>query len=179
MQEVQEMWVWSLCQGDPLEKEIATCSSILSWKISWTQEPGPWGCKELVMTEHTHTHTNAYAYMCTFFYMYVCTKSLQLCPTFVTLVCRAPLSMGLSQQEYWSGLTCSAAATLLQSCPTLCGPMAAAHQAPLSTGFSSKNTGVGCDFLLLAMSYSRAFSQPRDRTHDSNISFTGRWILYH
>ena len=131
------------------------------------------------MTEHTHTHTNAYAYMCTFFYMYVCTKSLQLCPTFVTLVCRAPLSMGLSQQEYWSGLTCSAAATLLQSCPTLCGPMAAAHQAPLSTGFSSKNTGVGCDFLLLAMSYSRAFSQPRDRTHDSNISFTGRWILYH
>ena len=42
-----------------------------------------------------------------------------------------------------------------------------------------KNTGVGCHFLLLAMSYSRAFSQPRDQAHVSNISFIGRWILYH
>ena len=66
----------------------------------------------------------------------MCAKLLQLCPTLVTLVCRAPLSMGLSQQEYWSGLTCSAAAKSLQSCPTLCDPMAAAHQAPLSMGFS-------------------------------------------
>ena len=35
-----------------------------------------------------------------------------------------------------------------QSCPTLCDPMDCKHQAPLSMGFSSKNTGVGCHFLL-------------------------------
>ena len=26
--------------GDPLEKEMATCSSILAWRIPWTEEPG-------------------------------------------------------------------------------------------------------------------------------------------
>ena len=36
----QEMPVPSLGQEDPLEKEMATCSSILAWKIPWTQEPG-------------------------------------------------------------------------------------------------------------------------------------------
>ena len=34
------MWVWSLGQEDPLEKEIATHSSILAWRIPWTEEPG-------------------------------------------------------------------------------------------------------------------------------------------
>ena len=36
---VQEAQVRSLSQEDPLEKEMATHSSILAWKISWTQEP--------------------------------------------------------------------------------------------------------------------------------------------
>ena len=40
MQEIQEMWVQSLGQEDPLEKEMATHSSILAWKIPWTEEPG-------------------------------------------------------------------------------------------------------------------------------------------
>ena len=38
MQEMQEMWVWSLGWENPLEKEMATCSSILAWKIPWTEE---------------------------------------------------------------------------------------------------------------------------------------------
>ena len=37
MQETQEMWVGSLDQEDPLEKEMATHSSILAWKIPWTE----------------------------------------------------------------------------------------------------------------------------------------------
>ena len=37
---VQETWVRSLGQEDPLEKEMATHSSILAWKISWTEKPG-------------------------------------------------------------------------------------------------------------------------------------------
>ena len=32
--------VWSLCREDPLEKEMATHSSILAWRIPWTNEPG-------------------------------------------------------------------------------------------------------------------------------------------
>ena len=37
--EMQVMWVWYLGQEHPLEKEMATHSSILAWKISWTEEP--------------------------------------------------------------------------------------------------------------------------------------------
>ena len=37
---VQETWVRSPGQENPLEKEMATHSSILAWKISWTKEPG-------------------------------------------------------------------------------------------------------------------------------------------
>ena len=40
MQEIWEMWVRSLGQEDPLEKEMATHSSILAWRIAWTEEPG-------------------------------------------------------------------------------------------------------------------------------------------
>ena len=37
---MQETWVRSLGQEDPLEKEMATHSSILAWKIPWAEEPG-------------------------------------------------------------------------------------------------------------------------------------------
>jgi len=37
---MQETQIWSLGQEDPLEKGIATHSSILAWRISWTEEPG-------------------------------------------------------------------------------------------------------------------------------------------
>ena len=37
---MQETWVSSLGQEDPLEKEMATHSSILAWEIPWTEEPG-------------------------------------------------------------------------------------------------------------------------------------------
>ena len=37
---VQETWVQSLGLEDPLEKGIATHSSILAWRIPWTEEPG-------------------------------------------------------------------------------------------------------------------------------------------
>ena len=40
MQEMQEMQVQSLGQKNPLEEETATHSSILGWKIPWTEEPG-------------------------------------------------------------------------------------------------------------------------------------------
>ena len=36
----QVTWVQSLGQEDPLEKEVATYSSIFAWTIPWTEEPG-------------------------------------------------------------------------------------------------------------------------------------------
>ena len=40
MQETQEMQVGSLGREDPLEEGMATHSSILAWRIPWTEEPG-------------------------------------------------------------------------------------------------------------------------------------------
>jgi len=40
MAAMQETWVRSLGWEDPLEKEMATHSSTLAWKIPWTEEPG-------------------------------------------------------------------------------------------------------------------------------------------
>ena len=37
---MQETWVRSLGQEDPLEKEMPTHSSTLAWKIPWTEKPG-------------------------------------------------------------------------------------------------------------------------------------------
>ena len=37
---MQETWVQSLDKEDALQKEMATCSNILAWKIPWTEEPG-------------------------------------------------------------------------------------------------------------------------------------------
>ena len=51
---MQEIWVQSLSQEDPLAKGMATNSSILAWTIPWTEEPGglqSMGLKKLDMTE--------------------------------------------------------------------------------------------------------------------------------
>ena len=69
MQEMQEIQVQFLGQENPLEKEMATHSSILAWKIYWTEEPGAlqsMGIAESDMTEneHTHTHTHTQLKVC-------------------------------------------------------------------------------------------------------------------
>ena len=53
------MRVRSLDREDPLEKGLATHSSILAWRILRTEEPGgysPWGRKESDTTERLGTH---------------------------------------------------------------------------------------------------------------------------
>ena len=57
---MQETWVRSLGWEDPLEEGMATHSSILAWRIPWTEEPGglqSMGHKESDMTERLSTHT--------------------------------------------------------------------------------------------------------------------------
>ena len=59
---VRETWVQSLGWDDPLEKGMATHSSVLAWRIPWTEEPGglqSMGSQRVDTTEqliHSHTH---------------------------------------------------------------------------------------------------------------------------
>ena len=66
MQVMQDMWVWSLGQEDPLEEEMATHSSILAWKIPWTEDPG--GLRSMglqrVRCDWTYTHMLATPIFC-------------------------------------------------------------------------------------------------------------------
>ena len=69
MQETQETWLWSLDQEDPPGEGMATHSSILTWQIPWTEDPGglqsmrlqrvghDWAHVCACMHTHTHTHT--------------------------------------------------------------------------------------------------------------------------
>ena len=63
---MQEMLVWSLGREDPLEKEMATHSSILAWEIPWTEEPGrlqSMGSQKSwtwLSTQHTHKIKSRY-----------------------------------------------------------------------------------------------------------------------
>ena len=74
------MLVQSLGWEDPLEKEIATHSSILTWRIPWTRSLvgySPKGHKELDMTEHAYAAAAA--------------KSLQSCSTLCDPIDSSPL----------------------------------------------------------------------------------------
>ena len=58
---MQESQGWSLGQGDLLEQGMANHSSILAWRISWTEEPGglqPMGHKESDMSEQFSKHAH-------------------------------------------------------------------------------------------------------------------------
>ena len=76
---MQETWVWSLGGENPLEEEMATYSSILAWRISWTEEPGglqSTGSQRMghnpVTNTHTHTHTHTYIlYLECFFLLFL------------------------------------------------------------------------------------------------------------
>ena len=60
---MEETWVQSLGWEDTLEKQIATHSSILAWRIPWTEEPGrlqPMVSQESGMTERLSMHRTQY-----------------------------------------------------------------------------------------------------------------------
>ena len=55
---MQEMWVWSLGQEDPLEESITTYSSILAWKILWTEKSGGLQSMGSKRVRHDWAHTH-------------------------------------------------------------------------------------------------------------------------
>ena len=94
---MRETWVQSLGWEDLLEKEMATHSRILAWRIPWTEEPGGLQSTGLNTTEHTHIHGLP---VCAHVSCSVMSDSA--IPR--TVVCQTPLSVGFSRQKYWSGL---------------------------------------------------------------------------
>ena len=61
MQETQETWVRLLDREDAVEEEMATHSSILAWKIPWTEglaDYSPWGRTESDTTKQLNVHTH-------------------------------------------------------------------------------------------------------------------------
>ena len=90
MQKRHEMRVWSLGWADPLEREMSAHSSILAWKIAWTEEPG--GLQFMWLQSVRCVRAS-----CLF-------SRVRLFAAPWTAAHQAPPSMGFSRQEYWSGL---------------------------------------------------------------------------
>ena len=57
------MQVWSIGSKDPLEKKMATHSSILAWEIPWTEEPGRLQSVGLQRVRHNWTTENTYTHV--------------------------------------------------------------------------------------------------------------------
>ena len=115
---MRETLVWSLGQEEPLEEGMTTHSSILAWRISWKEKPAP-----------------------------AAAKSLPSCPTLWDLIDSSPpgspvpgvlqartlewVAISFSNAWKWKGKVNSLSGGRL-----LATPWTAAHQAPLSMGFS-------------------------------------------
>ena len=111
MQEMQKIWVWSLGWEDPLEKGMVTHSSILVWRILWTEEPGGLQFKGLDMNDWLNTQTHNTQDTCLPHLLKLSTpwllhkikvkvKLLSRVRLFVTpkpVAYQAPLSMGFSR----------------------------------------------------------------------------------
>ena len=99
---MRETWVQSLGQEDLLEKEMATHSSILAWKIPWMVEPSR--LQSMVAKSRTQLSNFTFTFICIHkIHMYTCVLShftcVQLFMTLQTVALRTPLSMGFSRQE--------------------------------------------------------------------------------
>ena len=68
---VQKTWVRSLGQEDPLEKGMATHSSILAWRIPWTEKPGQLQSMGLQRVKQDCA-TNSFTSLCVFGHVLIC-----------------------------------------------------------------------------------------------------------
>ena len=144
---MQETWVWSLHQEDPLEKGMVAHSSVLAWRIPWTE-----GCGQMVFLSQNGD-------------LVLISKRWNSCVNNWS----APFSL------LWNHVNAYACGRSFSHVQLSATPWTVARQAPLSLGFSSKSTGVGCHFLL-----HRIFLTQGSNSHLSPlISCNVRHILYH
>ena len=96
--ELQETWVLFLGREDPLEEGTATHSSILAWRIPWTEDPGRLLSIGLQRIEHEWSNLPLLLLLLS------CFSHVRLCATPEMAAHHASLSLGFSQQEHRSGL---------------------------------------------------------------------------
>ena len=107
---MQETWVRSLGGVDPLEKGMATHSSILVWRIPWTEEPDRLLFKQFKRVGHDRW-TNTFT--CSFY--------IGLAPPFPSLISLCLFLFVIFNPLYSVLISCFCSVT--QSCLTLCDPM--------------------------------------------------------
>ena len=121
MQETKEMWLPSLGQEDPLKIGTATHSSILAWRIPWTEEPGRLQSMGLQRLRHDwsdlgcmHTENEVYPIYTSLYvpgFMSTCSKNTQLLEDYQSLV----------ELRTWSGCLCGSPC-VWTSAPLICNP---------------------------------------------------------
>ena len=103
---VWETWVQSLGWEDPLEKGKATHSRILAWRIPWTVQSlgsqSQTGLSDFVSV--SCSNLDVYLSSWESLSLSLVAKSYPILETLWTVACQAPLSIGFSRQENWSGL---------------------------------------------------------------------------
>ena len=130
----RETWVRSLSWEDPLEKEMATHSSILAWRIPWTEEPGWLPTVGSQRVEHDWV-TDAFTFILSWTWIYILVSLSNSVPLshfsifplfariFLHLLCEKADSHHLSLIYLIVQFQCMCMyAKSLQSCPTLCNP---------------------------------------------------------
>ena len=91
---MQKTRVRSLGREDPLEKEMATHSSILAWKIPWMEDPGRLQSMGLQRVGHNWVTSLSLSWC-----VLSCFSCVWLCATPWTVSHQSPLSMGFSRQK--------------------------------------------------------------------------------
>ena len=172
---MQETWVRSLGWEDPLEKEMATHSSIFAWRILWMEEPG--GLQSTGLQSWTWLSDFTLHFI--IFFKCLLRVILKLHNGVVSPLCSCfhfNLIGSISRVGIMSFIyVCMLHAKSLQSCPTLCDSV------DCSPWGSSVNGDRESSRILewVAMPFSRDSSWPRDRICVSYISYTGKRVLYH
>ena len=144
----QETWVWPLGQEDPLEKEMATHSSILAWEIPWTEETD--GLQSMGLQRVGHDLANKQQQKhrreksCIFWWL--CSRE-ETAEDLLRL-CKFPKNtLGkIKIHEYTQA--CAVLCWITRSCLTLCNPIDCSPPCFSVHGDSpGKKTGVGCHVL--------------------------------
>ena len=107
---MQETWVQSLGREDPVEKEMATHSSTLTWKLPWMEEPGRLQSVGLQRVRHdwaTKLNSSILHRCFTVYGLPGCSVMSDSFSTPWTLAHEAPLSIGFLRQEYWVAISSS------------------------------------------------------------------------